>query len=95
MELIRLHFHLEFPDVPIVPVANEHTDKVWNGIVFPPGNNPHNKYSIHYFVYETKTFLDNRWKHQIVYPGESYFLLFLHYAWSVIKRKIGLLKVKE
>lgn len=94
-ELIRQHFHIEFPDVPIVPVANERTDKVWDSIVSPPGANPHNKYSIHYFVYETKTFFGNRWKHQIVYPGESYFLLFLHYAWSVIKRKTGLLKVKE
>ena len=95
MELIRLHFHIEFPDVPIAPVANEHTDKVWNSILFPPGNNPHKMYSISHFVYETKTFLGNRWKHQIVYPGESYFFLFLHYVWSVIKRKFGLLRVKE
>ena len=94
-ELIRQHFHIDLPDVPIVPVENEHTDKVWDSIVSPPGANPHNKYSIHYFVYETKTFFGNRWKHQIVYPGESYFLLFLHYVWSVIKRKTGLLKMKN
>lgn len=95
MELIRQHYHIEFPDVPIAPVANEHTAKVWESIVFPPDINPHKKFSISYFVYETKTFLGNRWKHQIVYPGESYFLLSLHYAWSVIKKKLGLLKVKE
>ena len=95
MELIHQHYHIEFPDVPIAPVANEHTAKVWESIVFPPDINPHKKFSISYFVYETKTFLGNRWKHQIVYPGESYFLLSLHYAWSVIKKKLGLLKVKE
>jgi hypothetical protein len=95
MELIRVHFHLDFPEVPIALVDNEHTKMVWESIVFPPGINPHKKYSISYFVYETKTFLGNRWKHQIVYPGESYFLLSLHYAWSVIKKKLGLLKMKE
>lgn len=95
MELIRQHYYIEFPDVPIAPVANEHTVKVWESIVFPPDINPHKKFSISYFVYETKTFIGNRWKHQIVYPGESYFLLSLHYAWSVIKKKLGLLKVKE
>ena len=95
MELIRQHFHIEFPDVPISLIANEHTTMVWDSIVSPPGINPHKRYSISFFVYETKTFLDNRWKHQIVYPGESYFLLSLHYAWSVLKKKLGLLKMKE
>jgi hypothetical protein len=95
MELIRQHYHMEFHDVPIALVANDHTTKVWESIVSPPGINPHKQYSISFFVYETKTFLDNRWKHQIVYPGESYFLLSLHYAWSVLKKKLGLLKMKE
>lgn len=95
MELIRQHFQMEFSEVPIVLVTNEHVNKVWESIVFPPGSNPHKRYGIGYFVYETKTFLGNRWKHQIVYPGESYFLLSLHYAWSVVKRKSGLLKMKE
>lgn len=95
MELIRQHFHMEFPDVPIAFVANNHTTMVWDSIVSPPGINPHKRYSISFFVYETKTFLGNRWKHKIVYPGESYFLLSLHYVWSVFKRKLGLLKMKE
>ena len=95
MELIRQHFHITFPDVPIAPVSNEHIGKVWDSIVFPPETNLHKKYSIRYIVFETKTFWNNRWKHQIVYPGESYFLLSLHYAWFVIKKKLGLLKMKE
>lgn len=95
MELIRQHYHIDFPDVPIALVANEHTAKVWDSIVFPPAANPYIKNSIKYWLYETKTFSGNRWKHQIVYPGESYLLLSLHYVWSVVKRKLGLLKMKE
>jgi hypothetical protein len=95
MELIRQHYHIAFPEVPMAPVANEHTDKVWESIVSPPGTNPHKKNSIRYFIYETKSFLGNRWKHKIVYASESYFLLSLKYAWSVLKKKLGLLKVKE
>ena len=95
MQLVQSHFHVEFPEVPIALVDNDHTDKVWESIVFPPDSDPHKLYSISYFVSETKTFLGNRWKHQIVYPGESFFLLSLNYAWSVIKKKLGLLKMKE
>ena len=95
MELIRQYYHIDFSDVPIALVANEHTAKVWDNIVFPPAANPYKKNSIKYWLYETKTFSGNRWKHQIVYPGESYLLLSLHYVWSVVKRKLGLLKIKE
>lgn len=95
MQLVQSHFHVEFPEVPIALVDNDHTDKVWESIVSPPDSNSHKLYSISYFVYETRTFFGNRWKHQIVYPGESYFLLSLNYAWSVIKKKLGLLKVQE
>lgn len=95
MELISRRFQINFPDVPIVPVANEHTEKVWESIVYPPDTNPYKRYSIRYIIFETNIFLGNRWRHQIVYPGESYFLLSLHYAWSVFKQKLGLLKMKE
>ena len=92
MELIRVHFHVEFSEVPITLVANKHTEMVWDSIVFPPGVNPHKQYSLSYFEYEVKTFMRNRWKHQIVYPGESYFLLSFYYVRSVLKRKLGLLR---
>ncbi len=93
LEIIRIHLGADLSDVPVQPIANEKTAKVWDSIVFPPAANPHKKYSLVYFVYETKTFLGNKWKHDIVYPGESYFMLSLHYAWSVLKRKTGLLKI--
>jgi len=93
LEIIRTHLGADLRDVPVQPIANEKTERVWNSIVFPPETNPHKKYSLVYFVYETKTFIGNKWKHDIVYPGESYFMLSLHYAWSVFKRKTGLLKI--
>ena len=95
MGLIRVHFHIEYPEVPIVIVANEHIGKVWDSIVFPPDTNPYKKNSISYWAYEIKTFFNNRWKHQIVYAGESYSLLFVQYTRSALKRKFGLLKMKE
>lgn len=94
LEIIRSHLGVDISDIPVQPIDNEKTAKVWDSIVFPPAANPHKKYSLVYFVYETKTFLGNKWKHDIVYPGESYFMLSLHYAWSVFKRKTGLLKLK-
>lgn len=95
MGLIKSHYHVDFHEVPIEPIMNDHSEKVWESIVSPPSINPNRKYSLNYFVYETKTFMGNRWKHQIVYPGESYFLLSLRYALSVLKKKLGLLKIKE
>lgn len=94
LEIIRSHLGVDTSNIPVQPIDNEKTAKVWDSIVFPPAANPHKKYSLVYFVYETKTFLGNKWKHDIVYPGESYFMLSLHYAWSVFKRKTGLLKLK-
>ena len=93
LEIIRTHLGADLRDVPVQPIANEKTERVWNSIVSPPETNPHKKYSLVYFVYETKTFIGNKWKHDIAYPGESYFMLSLHYAWSVFKRKTGLLKI--
>lgn len=94
LEIIRTHLGANLCDVPVQPIANEKTERVWNSIVSPPEANPHKKNSLVYFVYETKTFIGNKWKHDIAYPGESYFMLSLHYAWSVFKRKTGLLKLK-
>lgn len=94
LEIIRTHLGADLSDVPVQPIANEKTERVWDSIVSPPETNPHKKYSLMYFVYEAKTFIGNKWKHDIAYPGESYFMLSLHYAWLVFKRKAGLLKLK-
>jgi len=94
-DLINTYFRVDVPKVPIKICDNENVSKVWDSIVFPPTSNPHKKYTISYYVQETQTYIDNKWKHKIVFPDESYFLLSLHYAWSVIKKKLGLLKMKE
>lgn len=92
---LKSHFGVVVNECPVKPLDGELVDKVWQSVVCPPQSNPHKKYTWGFFVYETKTFLGNRWKHQIVYPGESYFLLSFRYAWSVVKKKLGLLTIPE
>ena len=93
--ILKSHFGVVVDECPVKPVEGGLTEKVWESVVYPPQANPHKMYTWSFFVYETKTFLGNRWKHQIVYPGESYFLLSFRYAWSVIKKKLGLLTIPE
>lgn len=91
--LLRTYLGMTFEAVPPISVDEEKALRVWDSIVNPPVSNPYKKYSMKYFEHEGKNFLGNRWKHKIVYPRESYFMLALHYAWSIIKRKLGLLKM--
>lgn len=91
--LLRTYLGMTFEAVPHISVDEEKALRVWDSIVNPPVSNPYKKYSMKYFEHEGKNFLGNRWKHKIVYPRESYFMLALHYAWSIIKRKSGLLKM--
>lgn len=85
--LLQKYFSVESPECLVKPLIDAKTEKVWNSIMYPPSVNPYKKKTIVYYLYETKVFMKNRWKHQIVYPGESYFLLFLRYTWSVLKNK--------
>ena len=93
--ILKSHFGVVVNECPVKPLDGELVAKVWESVVYPPQSNPHKMYTWGFFVYETKTFLGNRWKHQIVYPGESYFLLSFRYAWSVVKKKLGLLTIPE
>lgn len=92
-QLLHTHLHFDCEDCPIAPGDTEQAVKVWDSIVFPPAQNPHKKFSLKYYLFETKTFVANRWKHKIVYPDESYPLLFLKYTWLGIKKMAGLLKI--
>lgn len=85
-QILHAHIGIDIPACPIQPTAGETAERVWQSIVMPPDVNPHKQYTVSYYFYETKTFLNNRWKHHLVYPGESYVLLFFRYAWSVLKR---------
>ena len=61
-------------------------------IICPPEQDPYKKFGFRYYIFEAKTFMKNRWKHQIVYPGESYAWLFCKYTWLGTKKMLGLLK---
>ena len=85
--ILKKKLGVEYTDCPVLPSNEEKVGKVWQSIISPPECDPYKKYSLSYYLFETKTFWNNRWKHRIVYPGESYFFLFLRYAWSVLKKK--------
>lgn len=78
--LLVSHFALEFPECPVKPLLGKNTDKVWKSIANPSAHNPHKKKNLAFCFYEAKVFVNNRWKHRIVYPGESYTLLFIKYT---------------
>lgn len=74
--------HLEF-DCPICPVelgTEVDAERVWESIINPPEPDPHDKYTLRYYLFEAKTFITNRWKHKLVYPGESFLGLFFKYV---------------
>ena len=94
-QILRSHLEFECKDCPIASGKHEDVEKVWNSAVFPPKHDPYKKFSLKYYLFETKTFFANRWKHKIVYPGESFALLFFKYTWLGIKKMTGTLKVEN
>lgn len=90
--LLKTKLGVEYAECPVLTFDEDKAKMVWHSIIYPPEQNPYQKYSLSYFIFETKTFCKNRWKHEIVYSRESYTLLFLKYSMSVTKRKLGLLK---
>lgn len=67
-------------------------ERVWESIINPPKQDPYEKFSMRYYLFETRTFFGNKWKHEIVYPGESLAGLFFKYAWLGVKKMTGMLK---
>lgn len=92
--LVWDYLKIDVPSCPIVPQTGYLAERVWRSIVSPHNQDPYRKFSLRYFVFEARTFINNRWKHKIVYPDESYLGLFFRYTWSVIKKKLGLLKME-
>ena len=93
--ILRLHLDYECEDCPIDFGQHRDVEKVWKSIICIPNKNPYKKFSLKYYYFETKTFFANRWKHKIVYPGESYAMLFFKYTWSGIKKMTGMLKIQD
>lgn len=91
-ELLRKRLDVSFSDCPVFPVKEEYVERVWESVIDPPEPDPHAKFTLRYYLFEAKTFFANRWKHKLVYPGESYILLFFKYAWLGVKKMLGILK---
>lgn len=91
MAILKNHLEFECSLCPITLGNQNEADKVWRSIVKPPKPDPHSKFTLRYYLFETKTFFANRWKHKLVYPGESFFLLFFKYAWLGTKMMLGIL----
>lgn len=72
---------------PILPEEGKTAEKIWADIANPSGINPHRKGTLRYYASEAVIFLKNRWKHRIVYPGESYTMLMFNYL--RLKVKLG------
>ena len=90
--LLKTKLGVEYAECPVFPFDEEKAGKLWKSIIYPPEQDPYKKFSFRYYIFEAKTFWKNRWKHQIVYPGESYSWLFCKYAWLGTKKMLGLLK---
>lgn len=93
--ILRLYLEYECADCPISNGQDRDAERVWESIVCIPKPNPYQAKSLRYYIFETETFFSNRWKHKIVYPEESYSLLFFRYAWSSIKKMTGMLKIQN
>lgn len=79
---------IAIPDCPIKPLVGEKTDRIWNSIIDGETPNPYNKNGLLYTLYEVRVFIKNRWKHQIVFPQESYLRLFFSYVFLHLKLKL-------
>lgn len=76
------------PDCPIEPLMGEKTDRIWNSIIDGETPNPYKKNALLHTLYEVRVFIKNRWKHQIVFPQESYLKLFFSYVYLHLKLKL-------
>lgn len=84
--LLKTKLGVKYAECPVFPFDEEKADKLWQSIIYSPEQDPYKKFCLKYYLYETRTFWKNRWKHQIVYPGESYAWLFCKYAWLGTKK---------
>lgn len=90
--LLKTKLGVEYAECPVFPCNEKKAGKLWQSIIYPPEQDPYKKFSFRYYLFEAKTFWKNRWKHQIVYSGESYAWLFCKYTWLGTKKMLGVLK---
>lgn len=80
MTILVTHMKFECPTCPVVFGKQSDAERVWESIINPPEADPHDKFTLRYYLFEAKTFFANRWKHKLVYPGESFWGLFFKYV---------------
>lgn len=92
MMILKSHLDFECKACPIILGKQPDSERIWESIVNPPEPDPYDKFTLRYYLFETKTFFANRWKHKMVYPGESFVGLFFKYVWHAVKKMTGVLK---
>ncbi|MGI6122879.1 MAG: nucleotidyltransferase family protein [Acetivibrionales bacterium] len=80
MTILKNHLEFECPACPVSLGNQAMADRVWGSIINPPKPDPHDKFTLRYYLFEAQTFFANRWKHKLVYPGESFVGLFFKYV---------------
>ena len=71
---------------PLEPLSGKMAEKVWDDIVNPKGKDKYRRGTARYYLREAQIFLNNRWKHSLIYPSESYIGL----MFNMLKLKIKL-----
>lgn len=85
MTILKMHLEFECVACPVVLGKQAEAGRVWESIINPPAPDPHDKFTLRYYLFEARTFFANRWKHKLVYPGESFVWLFFKYAWLAVR----------
>lgn len=80
MEILKEHLGFECAACPVALGKPSDAERVWESIINPPVRDPHDKFTLWYYLFEARTFFANRWKHKLVYPGESFVGLFFKYV---------------
>ena len=86
MRILDMHLGFECQACPVAMGSGKEADKVWESIINPPVPDPYEKFTMRYYLFEARTFFANRWKHEMVYPGESFVGLFFKYVWLAVKK---------
>lgn len=92
MAILKNHLEFECEACSVELGARTDAERVWESIINPPAPDPYDKFTLRYYLFEAKTFFANRWKHELVYSGESFVGLFFKYAWLAVKKMTGVLK---
>lgn len=78
--IINKHLGYACSACPVAMGGEKESERVWKSIINPPARDPHDKFTLRYYLFEARTFFANRWKHKMVYSDESFVGLFFKYV---------------